>query len=387
MPRIYLDNAATSFPKPPQVAQAVFEFMTQGGCNINRGGYQTAYDTEDQVFDTRQLLCDLFDGPDCKNVIFTKNVTESLNLLIKGFLHSGDHVLVSAMEHNAVMRPLVQMAAHGVEFSRIPCQADGSLCIEQMEDLIRPNTRAVILTHASNVCGTVMPIRQVGEICRRRGLRFFVDAAQTAGVLPISMTGDLIDAVAFTGHKGLLGPQGTGGLVLAEGLEKELDPLLSGGTGSLSHTEEIPAFLPDRFEPGTLNLPGILGLRQGLLWLGEQPEGAVLAHELALTGRFLQGLAPLETAGLVRLAGKRNLEGRTGVVALQTPSREMAQVAYRLDSEFGIQTRVGLHCAPSAHKSLGTWPEGAIRFSFGAFSTEADVDAALAALEVILHGA
>lgn len=247
--------------------------------------------------------------------------------------------------------------------------------------------RAVILTHASNVCGTVMPIRQVGEICRRRGLRFFVDAAQTAGVLPISMTGDFIDAVAFTGHKGLLGPQGTGGLVLADGLEKELDPLLSGGTGSLSHTEEIPAFLPDRFEPGTLNLPGILGLRQGLLWLGEQPEGAVLAHELALTGRFLQGLAPLEAAGLVRLAGKRGLEGRTGVVALQTPGREMAQVAYRLDSEFGIQTRVGLHCAPSAHKSLGTWPEGAIRFSFGAFSTEADVDAALAALEVILHGA
>ena len=207
MPRIYLDNAATSFPKPPQVARAVFEFMTQGGCNINRGGYQTAYDTEEQVFDTRQLLCDLFDGPDCKNVIFTKNVTESLNLLIKGFLHPGDHVLVSAMEHNAVMRPLVQMAAHGVEFSRIPCQADGSLCIEQMEDLIRPNTRAVILTHASNVCGTVMPIRQVGEICRRRGLRFFVDAAQTAGVLPISMIGDFIDAVAFTGHKGLLGPR------------------------------------------------------------------------------------------------------------------------------------------------------------------------------------
>lgn len=387
MPRIYLDNAATSFPKPPQVAGAVFDFMTQGGCNINRGGYQTAYDTEEQVFDTRQLLCDLFDGPDCKNVIFTKNVTESLNLLIKGFLHPGDHVLVSAMEHNAVMRPLVQMTGRGVEFSRIPCRADGSLCLEQMEELIRPNTRAVILTHASNVCGTVMPIRQVGEICRRRGLRFFVDAAQTAGVLPISMTGDLIDAVAFTGHKGLLGPQGTGGLVLAEGLEQELDPLLSGGTGSLSHTEEIPAFLPDRFEPGTLNLPGILGLRQGLLWLGEQPEGAVLAHELALTGRFLQGLAPLEAAGLVRLAGKRGLEGRTGVVALQTPGREMAQVAYRLDSEFGIQTRVGLHCAPSAHKSLDTWPEGAIRFSFGVFSTEADVDAALAALEVILHGA
>lgn len=202
------------------------------------------------------------------------------------------------------------------------------------------------------------------------------------------MTGDFIAAVAFTSRKGLLGPQGTGGLVLAEGLEQELDPLLSGGTGSLSHTtEEIPAFLPDRFEPGTLNLPGILGLRQGLLWLGQQPEGAVLAHELALTGRFLAGLASLEGEGLVRLAGKRSLEGRTGVVSIQTPRHEMAQVAYRLDSEFGIQTRVGLHCAPSAHKSLGTWPAGTIRFSFGAFSTEADVDAALAALEVIVHGA
>ena len=386
MSRIYLDNAATSFPKPPEVAQAVFDYMTKGGCNINRGGYQSAYDTEELVFDTRQMLCDLFDGADCRNVIFTKTVTESLHVLLKGYLRVGDHILVSSMEHNAVMRPLVQLQAKGVEFTRIPCTTEGQLCVDAMEGLLQPNTKAVLLTHASNVCGTVLPIRKVGEFCRRHGLRFFLDAAQTAGVLPISMKDDGIDAVAFTGHKGLLGPQGIGGLVLAEGLEKELEPLLSGGTGSMSHTEEVPPFTPDRFEPGTLNLPGILGLRAGLLWLDSQKEGAVLSHELMLTEQFLVGLSELEEAGLVKILGMRGTEGRTGVVSIQTPQHEMAQVAYDLDRRYGIQTRVGLHCAPSAHQSLGSWPEGSIRFSFGVFNTEDDVTAALHALKEMLYG-
>lgn len=384
---IYLDNASTTFPKPPEVADAVYAYMTGIGSNINRGCYARAYDVEEKVFETRQLLCDLFAGKDCCNVVFTKNVTESLNVLLKGFLKPGDHVLVSQMEHNAVMRPLVQLEKRGVRFTRIPCDESGELVIETLERCLEPATKAVVMTHASNVCGTVLPIERVGAFCRAHGLRFFVDCAQTAGVLPIDMQRMGIDALAFTGHKGLMGPQGIGGFVLADGLVSEIEPLLTGGTGSMSHTEETPAFMPDRFEPGTLNLPGILGLREGLLWLQKMGISAIHRHELALTERFLRGLERLEREGLLRVVGKRGVVGRTGVVSVQTTGRELAQAAHELDAEFGIMTRVGLHCAPSAHEALGTYPEGTIRFSFGWYNTEEDVDAALNALEFVCRRA
>lgn len=384
MQKRYLDNASTTFPKPEAVARAVYTYMTEMGCNINRGCYDSAYSVEEQVLETRQLLCELFHGPDCRNVIFTKNVTESLNVILKGFLKPGDHVLVSAMEHNAVMRPLVQLADSGVSFSRIPCTAEGELMVSEMEPLLQENTKAVILTHASNVCGTVMPLAQVGQFCRDHHLRFIVDCAQTAGVLPIDLEAMQIDALAFTGHKGLLGPQGTGGFLLRE--DFGITPLLSGGTGSISHTELVPEFLPDRFEPGTLNLPGILGLRAGLLWLRETGIDRVRAHELELTEAFLRGLLPLEKAGLLRIVGKKTTENRTGVVSIQTLTRDIADVAWALDEQYGIQTRVGLHCAPSAHKTLGTYPTGTIRFSFGWWNTREDAAAACAALEEICHG-
>lgn len=378
--RRYLDNASTTFPKPEAVVQAVYRYMTELGSNINRGCYDAAYSVEEQVLETRQLLCELFHGPDCKNVVFTKNVTESLNVLLKGFLKPGDHVLVSSMEHNAVMRPLVQLEQSGVSFSRIPCTEDGELMISQMDALVQENTKAVILTHASNVCGTVMPIMEVGQFCRAHQLRFLVDCAQTAGVLPIDMEAMQIDALAFTGHKGLLGPQGIGGFLLQEDMISRLTPLLSGGTGSISHTEQVPDFMPDRFEPGTLNLPGILGLRAGLLWLRKTGIDKVLAHELELTQAFLQGLLPLEEAGLLRIVGKKTVENRTGVVSIQTLTRDIADTAWALDEQYGIQTRVGLHCAPAAHKTLGTYPTGTIRFSFGWWNDLSDVEAALNAI-------
>ena len=387
MEKIYLDNASTTFPKPPRVAEAVYRYMTQAGVNINRGCYDSAYQVEEIVYETRQLLCELFHGPDSRNVIFTKNVTESLNVLLKGFLRPGDHVLVSAMEHNAVMRPLTQLAEHGCTFTRIPCDGTGALRPEAMEACLTPETRAVVMTHASNVCGTLLPIQQAGDFCRAHGLKFFVDCAQTAGVWPIDMEAMHIDALAFTGHKGLLGPQGTGGFVLAEGMAQQITPLLSGGTGSLSHTEQVPDFLPDRFEPGTMNLPGIVGLHQGLLWLKETGIDQIRRHELALTERFLAGLRPLEDRGDIRLVGKRDCWGRTGVVSIQTLNKELSQAAYELDAEYGVMTRVGLHCAPSAHKTLGTYPTGTIRFSFGWWNTEGQVDAALKALEVVCRGA
>jgi len=383
---IYLDNASTSFPKPPQVAKAVYDYMTGVGVNISRGSYEQAYQAAEAVLETRELLCELFHGPDCRNVIFTKNVTESLNVLIKGLLAPGDHVLVSSMEHNAVMRPLVQLEKQGVSFTRVPCDDTGMLCLDALQECLVPNTKAVVMTHASNVCGTVLPIEAVGSFCRAHGLVFIVDCAQTAGVLDIDMQRMQIDALAFTGHKGLLGPQGTGGFVITDELAARVEPLLCGGTGSISHTEDIPAFLPDRFEPGTLNLPGILGLRAGLLWLRETSIDAVRAHELALTQRFLQGLEPLEKKGLVRIAGRRDIRNRVGVVSVQTTRTELAQAAYELDSTYGIMTRVGLHCAPSAHRTLGTYPTGTIRFSFGFYNTQADVDAALEALEAAAKG-
>ncbi len=386
MERIYLDNASTTFPKPPQVAQAVYDYMTQTGVNINRGCYDSAYSVEEQILETRELLTQLFHGPDCRNVIFTKNVTESLNLLLKGFLKPGDHVLVSSMEHNAVMRPLVQLESQGISFTRIPCDDMGQLCVDALDHCLQPHTRAVIMTHASNVCGTVLPLQKVGDFCQAHGLKFFVDCAQTAGVLPIDMQSMHIDALAFTGHKGLLGPQGIGGLLLAEDLPAQITPLLSGGTGSLSHTEQIPDFMPDRFEPGTMNLPGILGLRQGLLWLKETGIDRLREHELALTKQFLDGLRPLEHSGDIRIVGKPDCTGRTGVVSLQTTHIELSQAAYLLDAEYGIMTRVGLHCAPSAHKTLHTYPTGTIRFSFGWWNTPDEVSAALHALEVICHG-
>ena len=384
MEPIYFDNASTTFPKPRAVPEAMYRYMTASGSNINRGGYARSYQVEEQVYETRQLLSGFFHGPGPKSVVFTKNVTESLNVLLKGLLRPGDHVLVSSVEHNAVMRPLVQLTAHGVSFSRIPCLPDGSLCLEEAEALLQENTRAVVMTHASNVCGTVLPLEAVGDFCHRHGLLFLVDSAQSAGVLPLDMAAMHIDALAFTGHKGLLGPQGIGGFLLREELAGQMEPLLSGGTGSLSHTEQVPPFLPDRFEPGTMNLPGILGLREGLLFLQETGLSNILAHELGLCRAFLAGLAPLEAEGLVSIVGRRDTQGRTGVVSIQTA--DLSQTAYRLDSEYGVMTRVGLHCAPAAHKTLGTYPTGTIRFSFGWWNTEAEVAAALKALEAIVHG-
>ncbi len=385
MKKIYLDQASTTFPKPECVAQAVYEYMTGNGSNINRGCYENAYDTEEVVLETRELLCELFDGPDCKNVIFTKNVTESLNIVLKGFLKSEDRVLVSSMEHNAVMRPIRQLEETGVVFDRIPCNAQGELILGAMEGLLKPNTKAVVLTHASNVCGTILPLKEVGRFCKEHELEFIVDCAQTAGTLPISMKEMNIDVLCFTGHKGLYGPQGIGGFILQEDMVDKITPLLSGGTGSISHTEEIPDFMPDRFEPGTMNLPGIFGLHAALDWLRDTKIENIHHKEKKLTEVFLKEIMELDPHGeRVRLVGKDTAEGRTAVVSVQTLERDVSEVAYLLDKNYGIMTRVGLHCAPSAHQTLGTYPIGTVRFSFGYFNTEEEVLLAVKALREIL---
>ena len=396
MDRIYLDQASTSFPKAPGAAQAMMDYMTMNGANVNRGCYSNAYSAEEILYETRQLLAELFHFPKCKNVIFTPNITTSLNFILKGLLKPGDHILVSSMEHNAVMRPVVQLAAHGVSFDRIPCQEDGSMILEQVDSLIKPETKAIVTLHASNVCGTVMPLTELGEICQRYHLYFIVDSAQTAGIVPIDMKKMHIDALAFTGHKGLRGPQGTGGFLISQELAGQIEPLISGGTGSVSHTEEIPNFLPDRFESGTPNLPGIYGLHKALLFLKSTDsftgENSFSPHmqslyekELSLTGYFLEQLQALDDTGKhLRIIGKKSLKDRTAVVSIQTPAIDMSQVAWQLDSEYGIMTRVGLHCAPNAHKTLGTYPAGTIRFSFGSENTKEELDFAIHGLKKIL---
>lgn len=386
MNKIYLDNSSTTFPKPDCVSDAVYKYMTEMGCNINRGSYNDSYSVEEIVFETRELIAEMFNAADCKNVVFTKNITESLNYIIKGMLKPGDHVLVSSMEHNAVMRPLVQLEKKVISFSRIPCTEAGELCIDTLPSLLKQNTKAIIMTHASNVCGTIMPLKEVGKFCSEHFLKFIVDTAQTAGLIPIDMQEMNISALAFTGHKGLLGPQGIGGFILSEEMISEIEPLISGGTGSISHTEEIPDFMPDRFEAGTLNLPGIVGLNASLKWIKSKTTESLLSHELSLTEEFLNGLKPLEDAGFIKIAGKKDLLNRTGIVSVVPLTVDPSEVAYTLDSKYNIMTRVGLHCAPNAHKTLGTYPVGTIRFSFGFNNTSSDVQASINALKEIFNG-
>lgn len=385
MNRIYLDQASTSFPKAPGVAQAMMDYLTMNGVNVNRGCYSSAYSAEEVIYETRQLLAELFHFSKCKNVIFTPNVTTSLNFILKGFLKPGDHILVSAMEHNAVMRPVVQLASSGISFDRIPCRTDSSMILEKVEELIRPETKAIVTLHASNVCGTRMPLDALGEICQRHQLYFVVDSAQTAGIVPINMDKMHIDALAFTGHKGLRGPQGTGGFLVSQELAEQMEPLISGGTGSVSHTEEIPDFMPDRFESGTPNLPGIYGLHEALLYLKTHSLQAINEKELSFTGYFLEQLQALDDTGRhIRIIGKKDLTDRNAVVSIQTPEIDMSQVAWQLDNEYGVMTRVGLHCAPNAHKTLGTYPAGTIRFSFGPENTKNELDFAIQGLKKIL---
>lgn len=384
MRKIYLDQASTSFPKAPSVADAVYQYLSGFAVNVNRGCYNAAYSVEEQVYETREQLCRLFHFPNCKNVIFTSNITASLNILLKGFLKKGDHVLVSSMEHNAVMRPLVQLEKEGISFDRIPCLHDGSMCPDSAESMIRPDTKALICLHASNVCGTLMPVRELGQICRRHGIAFILDSAQTAGIIPIDMEEMCIDALAFTGHKGLRGPQGIGGFLIRDELAAKTEPLLSGGTGSISHTEEIPGFLPDRFEPGTPNLPGILGLHAALSDLEHGSMESDFRHEMELTQYFIDGISRLDPKEThIRIIGKKDTQNRCAVVSIQTLQMDMAQAAYELDSEYGIMTRVGLHCSPNAHRTLGTYPSGTIRFSFGPENTKEELDTALRALAEI----
>ena len=382
---IYLDNAATSLPKAPGVGEAMADYLEHVGCNIGRGGYQRAWDAAGGVLAVREKLCALVNGPDPRNVCFTPGATYGLNFLLHGLLRPGDKVLTSPMEHNAVLRPLEQLKSRGVEVEYLPCTDRGELLPDGLAERLTEDVRAVVLTHASNVSGTLFPIGQVGALCRERGIFFLVDGAQTLGTVPVDMAAMGIDGLAFPGHKGLLGPQGIGGLVVTDALAAALEPLVSGGTGSLSESLSMPPFLPDRLEPGTLNLPGIFGLGAALDYLAEQGE-ALRERERKLSRHLWYRMKELEEDGL-RVLGTDDCFNRAGVVSVDFLRADNGEMAFRLEQEYGVLTRVGLHCAPLAHRALGTFPRGAVRFSVGAFTTFADIDYAAGAVEAMLAGA
>lgn len=379
--RIYFDNGSTSWPKAPGVAEAMSELLMNGAFNINRGNYEGAYAVESLVLDTREQLGRLFHMPDSKHVIFTPGITYSLNYFIKGFLNPGDHVVVTGIEHNAVMRPLNQMVQKGITYDAAPTDKEGNVSLEGLEALLKPHTKAVIVSHASNVCGTVTPIQEIGDICKRRHLFFAVDTAQSAGTLEIDMEDWGIDFLAFTGHKGLLGPQGIGGFLISEALKEALTPYISGGTGSQSDSFEMPENLPDKYESGTMNLPGIIGLHAALSHIEKLGLSQIHAKKMDLTRRFLEGIKELPD---VRIAGRQDLQNRLAVVSLDFLTLDNAIAAFELEQQYGIMTRVGLHCSPLAHKSLGTFPQGTVRFSFSASNTVEEIELCIAGLKTLL---
>ena len=328
--------------------------------------------------ETREMLARLFHAENSKQVVFTPGITHSLNYFIKGLLKSGDHVIVTGMEHNGVMRPLTQMEEVGVTYDVAKTDIEGSVKPEDIEALIRPETKAVLMLHASNVCGTVMPIKEVGEICHRHNIFFAVDTAQTAGTLPIDMQEAHIDFLAFTGHKGLLGPQGIGGFLITDRLDKEMTPLIAGGTGSISDSLRMPETLPDKYESGTLNLPGIIGLHAALTYIEETTVETIHDKKMGLTAYFLEQVKQFKE---IRVAGKQGIEDRVAVVSLDFVNQDNAIIAFELEQTHGIMTRVGLHCAPMAHKSLHTYPQGTVRFAFSGQNTKEEIDICIQAFK------
>ena len=380
---IYLDNAATSWPKPISVGAAMAHFLTETGANPGRSGHRMAVDAARIVYETRESVARLFNAPDPLGVIFGSNVTEALNLAIYGYLRPGDHVVTTSMEHNSMMRPLRAMEQNGLELTVVKCSAEGYLPLVDVAAAIRPNTIMLAVNHASNVVGTILPVAEIGEIARQYGLLLLVDTAQSAGAFPIDMQADQIDLLAFTGHKSLYGPMGTGGLIVGPRVDlKRFVPLKRGGTGSRSELEEHPDFLPDLGESGTPNGVGIAGLNAGIHWILQKGLDSIRSHETKLTQRLLDGL--LDIPG-VTVYGSLNAAFQTPTISFNIDDQAPSEIGLRLDEEFGILCRVGLHCAPAAHKTLGTFPTGTVRFSLGAMNTREDVRAAISAVRQLSH--
>jgi cysteine desulfurase family protein len=374
---IYFDNAATSWPKPEETLLAVDQYLRMVGGSPGRSGHRLSIEAGRIIMDTRDSLARLLGTEDPFQIVFTKNATEALNMAMAGFLSPGDHVITSSMEHNSVMRPLRNLESRGTELSVIPSSPRGELDPADLTPAIKGNTKMIVLTHASNVTGTIMPIYDVGKLAREYGLIFCVDSAQTAGAVPIHVEEMNVDLLAFTGHKSLFGPQGTGGLYIRKGLEEKMQPLLVGGTGSRSEFEHQPDFMPDKYESGTPNTVGLAGLGAGVDYIIKRGMENIRTEEMVLTRRFLDGLQSIRG---VKIYGPCDEARQISVVSFNVNGMTPSEASFAFDEQFGIMSRPGLHCAPAAHRTIGTFPGGTIRFSFGYFNTAEDIDHALNAV-------
>jgi cysteine desulfurase family protein len=378
---IYLDNAATSWPKPREVIEAMNRFLQFHGANPGRSGHKMSIEASRYVFSAREAVCQLVNGPDPLRVVFSHNITDALNLALFGLLRPGDHVVTSSMEHNSVMRPLNALQKQGVQYTVVPCSPEGFLPLDLLEEAIRPNTKLMVINHASNVIGTLQPLRGISEIAHKHNLILLVDSAQTAGAYPIDMKVDGIDVLAFTGHKALQGPTGTGGLILGERIKvEELSPIKFGGTGSHSESEQQPDFLPDKYESGTMNAIGLAGLDAGIRRIMRRGLMAVRAQEMELCDQMIKGLEAIQ--GIV-VYGTQDTAYRTATVGFNDLKLQPSDVVLQLDQNYEIMARGGLHCAPAAHRTIGTFPVGCVRFSLGFFTTRQDVEAALKAVKAL----
>jgi len=375
---IYLDNAATSWPKPKAVKQAILHFLENVGANPGRSSHRLSVEAGRILYQTRESIAKLFNVKDPLRVVFGLNATEAFNIVLRGFLRSGEHVITSSIEHNSVMRPLRDLEKKGVEVSVVQCSSQGFIDPVEVEKSVKKNTFMIVLNHGSNVVGSLQSVSEVGEIARRNNLLFLVDAAQTGGSVSIDIERDKIDLLAFTGHKSLYGPQGTGGLVLGDRVDIErFIPIKTGGTGSHSQFEIHPNFLPDLFECGTPNIMGLAGLNASVKYLLEQDIDKIRNYEMNLTGNLIDGLNEIPN---ILLYGKCEPENQTAVVSFNIKGIPVNEIGLLLDEEYGIMSRVGLHCAPLAHKTIGTFPNGTVRLSLGYFNTEEEIEEAIKAV-------
>ena len=381
---IYLDNAATSWPKPESVYQAMDSLMRHTGASPGRSGHLLSVTAARIIYETREALCQFLGIADPSHVVFTSNATEALNLAIRGLLHIGDHAITSSLEHNSVMRPLRALEKKGVDVSVVNCAADGSLDPGDIERAIRPYTKLVVLSHASNVVGTILPVAEVGRIAREHSIPLLVDAAQSAGCYPIDVDAMNIDLLAFSGHKSLFGPQGTGALYMRPGTESQLEPLKYGGTGSYSEYEHQPDFLPDKYESGTPNTVGLAGLGAGVRFVMQEGLSTIRQKEERLTRLLMEGLAAIPG---VDIHGKSHPGERVAIVSFNISGLTPSEVALQLEEDFRIMCRPGLHCSPVAHKTLGTFPRGSVRLSPGHFNSGHDIERTVEAVSQIARKA
>jgi len=373
---VYLDNATTTWPKPPSMIQAMIDFNENIGANPGRGAYKKAIRSSEIVFNAREELAQMFSIDDATRLMFCINCTAGTNAIFWTMLNEGDHVVFSSMEHNAVLRPIYELKRQkGVEFSMAQASGEGIVSPEEVRKQIKKNTKMIAVLHASNVCGAINPITEIGKIARENNILFMVDSAQTAGSFSIDVRRDNIDLMAFSGHKGLMGPLGTGAFYITPELNPP--PFMCGGTGTLSHLETMPDFYPERFEPGSQNIIGLSGLLASIRFINDYGMDKYARHKQNLAKRMIDGISQIKG---VHYFGPKNMDENCGVVSVNIDGVPTDKAGARLYSEFGIMTRAGLHCAPHAHKTLGTFEKGTVRFSFGMFNTEEDIDWALTAL-------